>query len=106
MWNLYDTSSHCGNFEGFFEETEKSLWGYFADKFKVQIADLSKESVESYFNDNNIKKDVEIRFIELINHCEFARYSPSNNKDKQMSGILSSAKKIIIDVESELKWKN
>jgi hypothetical protein len=91
------------NFEGFFEETEKSLWGYFADKFKVQIADLSKESVESYFNDNNIKKDVEIRFIELINHCEFARYSPSNNKDKQMSGILSSAKKIIIDVESELK---
>ena len=57
----------------------------------------------STFNDNNIKKDVEIRFIELINHCEFARYSPSNNKDKQMSGILSSAKKIIIDVESELK---
>lgn len=91
------------NFEGFFEETEKSLWGYFADKFKVQIADLSKESIESYFNDNNIKKDVKIRFIELINHCEFARYSPSNNKDKQMSGILSSAKKIIIDVESELK---
>ena len=91
------------NFEGFFEETEKSLWGYFADKFKVQIADLSKESVESYFNDNNIKKDVEIRFIELINHCEFARYAPSNNKDKQMSDILSSAKKIIIDVESELK---
>mgnify|MGYP000843848149 CR=1 FL=1 len=42
------------NFEGFFEEIEKSLWGYFAHKFKVQIADLSKESIESYFNDFNV----------------------------------------------------
>ena len=99
-------ASECiknGNFEGFFEEIEKSLWGYFADKFKVQIADLSKESIEFYFNDFDVKKDVKIQFIELINDCEFARYAPSSNKNKQMSDTLSEAKQIIIDVESELK---
>ena len=91
------------NFEGFFEEIEKSLWGYFAHKFKVQIADLSKESIESYFNDFNVKKEVKIQFIELINDCEIARYAPSSNKNKKMSDTLLEAKKIIIDVESELK---
>ena len=33
------------DFDLFFGEIEKSLWGYFADKFKVNIADLSKETV-------------------------------------------------------------
>ena len=91
------------NFEGFFEEIEKSLWGYFADKFKVDIINLSKESIEEYFNKNNIANDIKIRFIELINDCEFARYAPSSNKNKKMSELLSEAKKIIINVESELK---
>lgn len=69
----------------------------------MQIADLSKESIESYFNDFNVKKEVKIQFIELINDCEIARYAPSSNKNKKMSDTLLEAKKIIIDVESELK---
>ncbi|MDG2138861.1 MAG: BatD family protein [Flavobacteriales bacterium] len=91
------------NFEGFFEEIEKSLWGYFSDKFKVDIINLSKESIEKYFNKHNIDNNIKVRFIELINDCEFARYAPSSNKNQQMAKLLSEAKKIIINVESELK---
>ena len=91
------------NFEGFFEEIEKSLWGYFSDKFKVDIINLSKENIEKYFNKNNVANDIKVRFIELINDCEFARYAPSSNKNQQMAELLSEAKKIIINVESELK---
>ena len=87
----------------FFEETEKSLWGYFADKFKVSIADLSKETVSNYFNSNTIDSKVETEFIALLDECEFARYAPASNKNAQMDEILNKAKNIIIKVETALK---
>ena len=67
----------------FFEEIEKALWGYFADKFNVSHSQLSKETIEYYFKRNNIEIDLQNNFIELLNKCEFARYAPDNNKNKQ-----------------------
>ena len=93
------------NYENFFEEIEKSLWGYFADKFKVEIIHLTKESVEEYFNKNNISLEAKEKFISLINECEIARYAPSSNKNQKMTNILEEAEKIILNVEANLKWK-
>ena len=91
------------NHDSFFEEIEKSLWGYFADKFKVEIANLSKESIEIYFNTYKIDDKTKSQFIELISTCEIARYSPLSNKIEQMSNVLIEAEKIIINVEEKLK---
>jgi hypothetical protein len=91
------------NHDNFFEEVEKSLWGYFADKFKVESANLSKESIELYFNKYKIDDKTKIQFIELINACEIARYSPLANKIEKMSNVLNEAENIIINVEAELK---
>jgi len=91
------------NYDGFFEEIEKSLWGYFASKFKVNSAQLSKETVSQYFDSSEINKNIENKFIELLNECEFARYSPTKNKNAKMDTILEKAKKIIIEVETALK---
>mgnify|MGYP001274626265 CR=1 FL=1 len=91
------------NFDIFFEEIEKSLWGYFAGKFKVDSAELSKETVTRYFDSSEINKEIEEKFISLLNECEFARYSPANNKNAQMDTILEKAEKIIIEVETALR---
>ncbi|MDA1009146.1 MAG: BatD family protein [Bacteroidetes bacterium] len=91
------------DFDGFFEEIEKSLWGYFADKFKVNSAELSKETVTNYFVSSEINKQIEEKFIALLNECEFARYAPASNKNAQMDTILEKAKTIIIEVETALK---
>jgi hypothetical protein len=91
------------NFDSFFEEIEKSLWGYFADKFKVNSADLSKETVANYFSSSEIDKKIENDFIALISECEFARYAPASNKNAQMDAVLEKAKTIIIEVETALK---
>ena len=91
------------NFDGFFEEIEKSLWGYFADKFKVNFADLSKETVINYFSSSEIDKKIEKKFLALLNECEFARYAPASNKNAQMDTVLEKAKTIIIEVETALK---
>ena len=100
------TAQNCikkNDFDGFFEEIEKSLWGYFAHKFKVASADLSKETVSTYFKTSTIKNTVESKFIALLDECEFARYAPGSNKNAQMDAVLSKAKNIIIEVETALK---
>lgn len=91
------------DFDKFFEEIEKSLWGYFADKFKVNAADLSKETINDYFTNSNINKAIENNFITLLDECEFARYAPTSNKNAKMDNILEKAKDIIIEVETALK---
>ena len=91
------------NYDGFYEEIEKSLWGYFSDKFKVDIINLSKDSINDYFTKHQISKDVKNQFIDLINRCELERYSPVSNKTEQVNSLLSEAEKIIINVEAELK---
>ena len=91
------------NYDGFYEEIEKSLWGYFSDKFKVDIINLSKDTINDYFTKYEISKDVKNQFIDLINSCELERYSPASNKSEQVNSLLSEAEKIIINVEAELK---
>ena len=91
------------NFDLFFEEIEKSLWGYFADKFQVPSAELSKETVSIYFRNQGIPKITKERFIDLINECQFARYAPTSNRNTKMEETLNKAKEIIIEVENTLK---
>jgi len=69
----------------------------------VDSAELSKETVTRYFDSSEINKEIEEKFISLLNECEFARYSPANNKNAQMDTILEKAEKIIIEVETALR---
>ena len=94
---------NSNDFDSFFEEIEKSLWGYFADKFKVESADLSKETVSTFFKSSDIENTIESKFITLLDECEFARYAPESNKNAQMDTVLTKAKNIIIEVETALK---
>jgi hypothetical protein len=91
------------DYDLFFEEIEKSLWGYFADKFQVLSSELSKDTISIYFKNLSIQKEVKERFIALLNECQFARYAPTNNKNAKMGQILNKAKEIIIEVETAIK---
>ena len=89
--------------ELFFEGIEKSLWGYFSDKFAVELSQLSKESIQHYFRKNMINEKTEIQFITLLKDCELARYAPSAMQNSKMEALLKSAQEIIIEVESQKK---
>ena len=91
------------DFDMFFEEIEKSIWGYFADKFNIESSNLSKENIDFYFSKNLINDRLKNQFIVLLQDCEFARYAPKSNHNKKMQEILNQSKEIIIEVESNLK---
>ena len=92
-----------GNKELFFEEVEKSLWWYFADKFSVEVAQLSKDSVRQYFEKFEIKEQTQRQFIALLADCEMARYAPSAMEIAKIEELLKSAQEIIVEVESQKK---
>lgn len=91
------------DFDGFFEEIEKSLWGYFADKFQVNAANLSKETISEYFFTHNINDNIKEKFINLLNECELARYAPTKKTNTQIDTLIKKAKTLIIKVETALK---
>ena len=70
-----------------------AIFIYFADKFKIQIAELSKETISIHFNSSAINVKIEGQFISLLDECEFARYAPASNKNSQMDAFLEKAKK-------------
>ena len=92
-----------GEKELFFEEIEKSLWLYFADKFNVDIAILSKESIQSHFNKNDVQNKTTELFTQIINDCEFCRFAPSSLDANRMHEVYEKATKVIIKVETDLK---
>jgi len=102
---LKNAQKHLNNNkkEHFYENIEKSLWGYFSDKFAVQIAELSKETIIYYFEKFYINKTTQSQFISLLNDCEIARYTTSKTDNTKMETILKAAQKIIIEVEEQKK---
>ena len=87
----------------FFEEIEKSLWLYFSNKFNVSTADLSKDTINHYFNKNNITESVSTHFTNIIQKCEFCRFAPSSLDSEDMDDVYQKATKVIIEVEQDLK---
>ena len=91
------------DFDGFFEEIEKSLWNYFAFKFNINAADLSKETIEEYFINYGLSIDIKDNFISLLNECELVRYSALKNDEDKIGSIIHNAKDIITEIEKNIK---
>lgn len=91
------------DFDAFFEEIEKSLWNYFAFKFNINAADLSKETIEEYFINYGLSIDIKDNFISLLNECELVRYSALKNDKDKIGSIIQNAKDIITEIEKNIK---
>ena len=89
--------------ELFFEEIEKSLWTYFSNKFNVNSADLSKETINEFFTKNNISEKASKSFTSIIEKCEFCRFAPSSLDAEDMNKVYELATKVIVEVEQDLK---
>ncbi len=89
--------------ELFFEEIEKSLWTYFSNKFNVNYADLSKETINEFFTKNHISEKASRSFTSIIEKCEFCRFAPSSLDAEDMNKVYELATNVIVEVEQDLK---
>lgn len=91
LWDENQTAS-------FYEEVFKALSDYAADKFSIQIADLSKDRIRETFTSKQVPEDVTNEFIGVLDKTEFARFAPG--ADKEMGSVYDEALNAIVKVEN------
>ncbi len=84
----------------FYEEIANALYGYFADRYNMGIADLSKDQLIERLKAENATNELLNLLDESIDQAEMARYAPSSAVDPAL--LYENSKKIIEETE-ELK---
>jgi len=89
-------------FEDYYEELQRALWGYIADKLALSQAECSRERVVDMLGSRNVDKSLVNDYTGLIESCEFARYAPDPGQ-LEKEGIFDMAVVAISKMEQALK---
>jgi len=90
--------------EEFYNETLRALWGYLGDKLSLPVSNLSKDNAQELLNKRNINAETIQAFMENINECEFARYSPNAGTDA-MDELYKKSVDTLVSIEGQIRKK-
>ena len=86
----------------YYEELHKALLGYVSDKLSIPSAELSREHINEGLSARGASQQGIEAFNNLVDKCEFARYSPDNGQ-VQMQNEYNEAIRVISQLEGEVK---
>lgn len=92
------------NEEEFYNEMLAALWGYLADKLKIPTSVLNRSNVGEEFKSHGVKETTFIPIINLIDECEYAKYTPVS-RNSNMKQLYADAVESLSKVESEYDKK-
>ena len=90
------------NHEAFYEEVLKAMWGYLSDKLSIPVARLSKDSSRQDLVERKVNDELINRFLDIINTCEYSRYSPVSESEG-MHKLYTDAINTIIKLQQKLR---
>lgn len=91
-------------YTAFYEELHKALLGFISDKLNIPVAELSRDRIAESLRAGNVSQEDVDTFINILDACEFARYSPSTGNEA-MAAHYSSAAEVISSIDSSMKSK-
>lgn len=97
---LSEAQKQLGNKEAFYEALERALHNYLKAKLGVETSDISREKITDLLHDKKVDTTSISNFIEVLNDCDFARYTPITNV--QMKEEYEKAKKVITQLDRQL----
>lgn len=86
--------------EEFYVEISRVLWGYMSDKFKIPLAQLSMETVETKLKEKNLDQEAINDFLSTLNQCEFARFAPGDATE-MMQNMYELSMQFITKIEKK-----
>lgn len=92
-----------GNHEAFYEEVLKTLYTYLSDKLFLPISELSKEKASSLITERGASEQVKNELLEILDTCEFARFSPSLGGNKEMDELYNKTLDNISKLDNQIK---
>jgi len=79
---------------------EKALHNYLKARLFVETSDITQEKIAEIMKDKGIDEVTIEAFIEVLNDCDFARYTPTT--DVMMKQEFEKAKNVITDIDKQL----
>ena len=97
---MSEAKKQLGNKDQFYIALEKALHNYLKAKLRVETFDISKEKIAQILQQRNVDKDTTKEFIAVLEHSDFARYSPITNTE--MKQEFERAKLVIVQLDKQL----
>ncbi len=85
----------------FYKEIISALWGYSSDRFRVPIAELTKDKIIQTMADSKIDLITSEKFINLIEKCEYAHFAPAT-AETDFEFVFNEAVQIIEKLEQKI----
>lgn len=101
---MAEKAKKAGDAEKFFEEVEKAIWGYLADKLSIEVSSLSRERVSEVLHGTGIREELQEELTRIIDDCEFSRYAPSSEKS-DMDQLYAEAIRLLNNLEQNIRTK-
>lgn len=98
---LSEARKSLGQKEAFYIALEKALHNYLKAKLHIETSDFSKEKIETLLTERQVNTDSVNEFINILEHCELARYTPITNVEMQQD--YDKAAKTISIIDKELR---
>ena len=89
-------------YTAFYEELHKALIGFVSDKLNMDMSEISKDNIASALTEGGVSEEQTKAFTDLLDACEFARYSPDGGNEAMRSHY-DAAQKVISSIDSGLK---
>ena len=76
---------HDGNDEAFYEETYKAIWGCIADKYNIELSQLSADTVRGCLSDKQVAEQQQEEILQTLQEVDFARFGPGDSSSKKQT---------------------
>ena len=97
---LSEAKKQLGNQEAFYIALEKALHNFLKAKLQVETSEISKERISEILTKKNVDATTIKQFVEVLNDCDFARYTPTTNV--MMEQEFEKAKEVITNIDKQL----
>ncbi len=97
---LSEAKKNLNDKELFYESLHKSLHNYLKAKLQVETSEFSKEKITAIFTENTIDAETTNQYINLIEACDLARFTPMSSDAMQHDynnavNVISAIDKIV-----------
>lgn len=85
----------------FYEAVHKAMLGYVADKLRIQMSDLTTDSIKENLLNKQVPEQLVNQCVDVLQTCEFARYAPSTDS-QAMDKLYDLSSRTIDQLEKTL----
>ncbi|MFK5878185.1 MAG: BatD family protein [Flavobacteriaceae bacterium] len=97
---LSQAKKKLGKKEAFYIALEKALHNFLKAKLNIETSEISKEKITKFLKDRSVDDATIKEFIEVLDDCDFARYTPTTNVMMQQE--FDKAKHVITKIDKQL----